>query len=102
MKRAIAFLGVVFALLTTNAQRLSEAQLKEKPVFTSLEEALKNPDEVYRLKLRYKGDSLPEEIFQLTRLQELHAQRCKLAVLNSRIGELQNLEYLLMLEHPHK
>lgn len=94
MKQAVAILGLIFAFLTTNAQRLSEEQLKEKPVFTSLEEALQNPNEVYRLKLRYKGDSLPEEIFRLTHLQELQAQRCKLAVLNSRIDELQNLEYL--------
>lgn len=76
------------------AQRLSEEALKAELVYTSLEEALQNPEKVYRLKLKFKADSLPEEIFQLTNLQELTVARCKMCALNARIGELTNLEYL--------
>ena len=76
------------------AQPLSEEALKKQPVFTSLEEAMQNPEQVYRLKLKFKGDSLPEEVFQLTNLQELTAARCKMNVLNGNIGKLTRLEFL--------
>ncbi|MBO4645512.1 MAG: leucine-rich repeat domain-containing protein [Bacteroidales bacterium] len=76
------------------SQPIPDAELQQKRVFTSLEEALAVPGEVYRLKLKIKSDSLPEEIFQLYNLQELTAARCKLNVLNQRIGTLSNLTYL--------
>ena len=95
MRRKL-FIWVLGALLplTGMAQPLSEEVLKTEPVYTSLDEALQNPEKVYRLKLKFKGDSLPESIFQLTNLQELTVARCKMCVLNSRIGELSQLEYL--------
>ena len=42
-------------------------------IYKSLEEALANPDKVYRLKLvnKRRMDSLPEKIFQLKNLREL-------------------------------
>lgn len=84
----------MMAISAVKAQPLSEEALKQQPVFTSLEEALQNPEKVYRLKLKIKADSLPEEVFQLYNLQEFTAARCKLNVLNQSIGKLTNLEYL--------
>ena len=84
----------MMAMLAVKAQPLSEEALKQQPVFTSLEEALQNPEKVYRLKLKIKADSLPKEVFQLTNLQEFTASRCKLNVLNQEIGKLVHLEYL--------
>lgn len=65
-------------------------------VYKSLEEALLNPDKVYRLKLvnKRRMDSLPEKIFRLTNLRELTVKGCKLNVLNRRISEFTKLIYL--------
>ncbi len=64
--------------------------------YTSLEEALKNPKQVYRLKLTKlpARDSLPEELFQLTELRELTVKGCRLCVVNQNIGKLTKLQYL--------
>lgn len=64
--------------------------------FTSLEEALREPQKVYRLKLTKlpSRDSLPEELFQLTELRELTVKGCRLCVLNQNIAKLTKLQYL--------
>ncbi|MCQ2284680.1 MAG: hypothetical protein MJZ57_07250 [Bacteroidales bacterium] len=64
--------------------------------FTTLEEALAEPENVYRLKLNKlpERDSLPEELFQLTELRELTIKGCRLCIVNQRIGELTHLQYL--------
>ncbi|MBP5400058.1 MAG: leucine-rich repeat domain-containing protein [Bacteroidales bacterium] len=92
--RIVGILFLMMAISAVKAQPLSEEALKQQPVFTSLEEALQNPEQVYRLKLKFKADSMPEEVFQLTNLQELTAARCKMNVLNQNIGKLTHLEYL--------
>ena len=95
--RSTFILAVILLMLGGTkiwAQPLSPEELKAQPVYTTLESALENPQQVYRLRLRINSDSLPDEVFQLTNLQELVAIRCKLDVLNDRIGELTNLELL--------
>lgn len=64
--------------------------------YTSLEEALLHPTEVYRLKITKlsERDSLPEALFQLTELRELTVKGCRLCVLNTQISELTQLQYL--------
>ena len=64
--------------------------------YTSLQEALKEPQKVYRLKLTKldNRDSLPEELFTLTELRELTVKGCKLCVLNQNIEKLTKLESL--------
>lgn len=96
MRRRPVFLFFLLLFWMTGAQcqLLSESELKKKPVFTSIEEAAKSPQEVYRIKLKIKADSLPDELFQFTNLQELVVSRCKLNVLNVRIGELTQLQRL--------
>ena len=64
--------------------------------YTSLQEALKEPQKAYRLKLTKldNRDSLPEELFTLTELRELTIKGCKLCVLNQNIDNLTKLESL--------
>ena len=81
-----------------NAQKVKYGydQQDDGTVYKSIEEALQNPDRVYRLKLvnKRRMDSLPEKIFQLKNLRELTVKGCKLQVLNRRISEFQKLIYL--------
>lgn len=87
-------------LFTTSiyAQKSTSNSLQSQPIYTSLQEALKNPTEVYRLKLKLsrKCDSIPEDLFLLTNLQELRLTGCHLKVVNQKIGELQNLRFLYL------
>ncbi len=64
--------------------------------YTSLEEALSEPQKVYRLKLTKlpERDSLPETLFQLAELRELTVKGCRLCVLNRNIYKLSRLEIL--------
>ena len=64
--------------------------------YTSLQEALQEPEKVYRLKLTKLAnrDSLPEELFLLTELRELTVKGCRLCVLNQNIDKLPKLESL--------
>ena len=62
--------------------------------FTSLEEALKNPEQVIKLELRKKGlKSFPKEIFQFTNLQYLDLSKNKITEVPEDIGKLQALQY---------
>lgn len=96
MRRGNIFLIFLLLLGITEAkcQLLSDSELRKKPVFTSIEEASKSPQEVYRMKLKIKSDTLPDELFQFTNLQELVMSRCKLSILDARIGELTQLQRL--------
>ena len=64
--------------------------------YTSLQEALQEPEKVYRLKLTKLAnrDSLPEEMFQLTELRELTVKGCRLCIVNQNIDKLTKLERL--------
>ena len=99
------FLPISFMLLAClplQAQPLSDSLLAAQPVYTSIEQALTNPQQVYRLRLKgnLKSDSLPESIFQLENLQELTLKGCRLQLLNTNITKLSHLQYL-NLEHNH-
>ena len=94
----------VFLILSTlflnsfnlQAQLLSKEELSQQKIFTSLEDALREPDKVYRLTLKRlkKIDSLPEEIFLLKNLQELFVINSKLQTINKNINQLFYLQYL--------
>ncbi|MBI3501773.1 MAG: leucine-rich repeat domain-containing protein [Bacteroidetes bacterium] len=101
------------------AQLLDSAQFNAAKIYTHLNEALENPDKVYRLDLskkklkvfpmeilkcknlqelnlsKNKLDSLPEEIGLLTNLQVLNVSGNKLQYLPDSIGELKNLKKLV-------
>jgi len=64
-------------------------------VFLSLEEALQQPGQVYKLTLsKQKLQAFPKEIFQLTNLRELDLTRNKIKDVPKEIVQLQHLEKL--------
>lgn len=101
MKAVQKLLGTIwlFCSLTAMGQKtdvlLYDANDNGK-VYTSLEEALQEPEKVYRLKLNKLSnrDSLPEELFQLTELRELTVKGCRLCIVNQNIAKLQRLQIL--------
>lgn len=87
---------IYFSTYSIYGQEYQYKELTDEKVYSSLEEALLEPENVFRLKLKRckKCDSLPEEIFQLTQLQELTVSKLKLKKINSNISQLKNLKYL--------
>lgn len=92
-------LATCYLLLTTClfsvAQLLDTASLLAQPVYDNLQEALQNPDKVYRLDLRRnKLKTFPFEILKLKNLQELDLSKNNLKELPEEIGKLTNLQVL--------
>ena len=78
---------------------LSSRKLKKQKVYTNLDEARINPEEVYRLSLA--GDtegeilkSLPEEVFKFPNLQELNISNNKIKELPLKLYKLKYLQIL--------
>ncbi|MEK6616028.1 MAG: leucine-rich repeat domain-containing protein [Bacteroidota bacterium] len=77
------------------AQILDSTSLMACPIYYTLEEALKNPNKVYRLDLRKKKLKIfPKEILQLSNLKELNLSKNQLKELPEEIGTLTNLQIL--------
>lgn len=95
----LCLLFCVFSALQCNAQK-GAAVLYDSTdngkTYTSLEEALLEPHNVYRLKLTKlpQRDSLPQELFLLTELRELTVKGCRLCSVNRQIWKLNKLQYL--------
>ncbi len=101
MKRLVFFpvlllCGCLIPALAQRAPQVLYGPHDNGKTYTSLEEALTEPQQVYRLKLTKlpERDSLPETLFQLTELRELTIKGCRLCVLNCNICKLSRLEYL--------
>lgn len=90
------FLIIYFSTCSIYGQEYQYKELLNEKIYISIEEALCEPENVYRLKLKKckKCDSLPEEIFQLTQLQELTISGLKLKKINNNLSLLKNLKYL--------
>jgi Leucine-rich repeat (LRR) protein len=83
----------LFLGLQSSAQLLDSTALSQETEYTSLSEALKNPDQVYRLNLRKKKLKIfPQEILTLKNLQELDLGRNKIKEIPAGIGQLTHLE----------
>jgi Leucine-rich repeat (LRR) protein len=96
MKHLIPIL--LFTITTSvyvQAQILDEKALSEAPIFESMEEALKSPEKVHRLKLSgLKLKVLPKEINKFKNLQELDLRHNEIAELSEVLAELSNLQVL--------
>jgi Leucine-rich repeat (LRR) protein len=80
---------------TANAQLLDAVALDSMRTFRSLEKALANPDQVYRLDLSgQKLKEVPEGVFQLKNLNALDLSNNKLKALPDRLQELRNMQDL--------
>ncbi|MBI4929378.1 MAG: leucine-rich repeat domain-containing protein [Bacteroidetes bacterium] len=74
---------------------LDTASLLASPIYNNLQEALQNPDKVYRLDLsKKKLKVFPVEILKFKNLQELNISKNKLDSLPEQIGTLTNLQVL--------
>jgi len=89
-------------LIAISACQLSEAQVTELSElenlrqFSSLEDALAQPDSVYRLRVKAKGGILPTEVFtSFPNLLELDISRNRIKVLPTEVGQLNKLRRLL-------
>ncbi len=97
----LAFLFISPLLFASNpesnesSQLLSLDELKKKKVYYSIESALQNPDQVYKLSLYHNAMlALPSVIEKFDNLQVLDISRNRLSELPEEIGELDNLQYL--------
>ncbi len=89
---------VVFVLFLqkTNAQSqlLDSLSLDTLTAFTSIEEAMKNPEQVIKLELRKRLKKFPPEILKFINLQYLDLSKNDIGELPDEIGQLKNLQYL--------
>jgi len=68
---------------------LLPAQQDTMKTYTSLESALKNPEQVYRLKLQKQElKDFPKEIFLMKNLRQLDLSKNKIKVIPEEIGQL--------------
>jgi Leucine-rich repeat (LRR) protein len=95
MYRFFLIIIICFLQLTGHAQLLSPEQLQQQPVYTSVFEASKHPEKVYRLDLsKQKLQTLPKALFGLYNLQELILYKNRLHEIPAEIGNLTNLQKL--------
>jgi len=86
--------AIICSSLPANAQKTNAKSNEPIYVYGKIKDVA--PDSITRLRVKKckNCDSLPEDIFQYTNLQELICQNGKLKVLNTRISELKNLQTL--------
>ncbi|MCB9234027.1 MAG: leucine-rich repeat domain-containing protein [Bacteroidia bacterium] len=86
----------LFKAASLNAQKLlAPKELEKEKWYYSMEEALSEPDKVYKLSLNgQKLKKLPPEIAQLKNLQLLNLGENKFKTLPPEIGQLKNLQFL--------
>jgi Leucine-rich repeat (LRR) protein len=87
------FISVLMLFLSVCwGQLLSDKELSQQVVYTSLQEAFTVPDQVYILNLRSKDlKSLPDDIEVFTNLQYLDVSKNDLLELPKTIVNLKNL-----------
>jgi Leucine-rich repeat (LRR) protein len=91
----LIFLFVVFQNVNAQTALLDSLTLDTLTAFTSLDEALKHPEQVIKLELRKKKlKKFPVEILQFINLQYLDLSKNSIKELPIEIGQLKNLQYL--------
>ncbi len=74
---------------------LNPMQLQREKTYYSLEEALQNPEKVFKLNLsNQKLKSIPAEIFFLTNLQWLDLSENRIQAIPAEMGNLKRLQFL--------
>jgi len=86
---------IAFLKMNAQTQLLDSLTLDTLKAYTSLAEALKDPEAVIKLELRKKKlKKFPVEILQFTNLQYLDLSKNNIKDLPVEIGQLKNLQYL--------
>ncbi|TVR40403.1 MAG: leucine-rich repeat domain-containing protein [Cryomorphaceae bacterium] len=91
------FLTIAFLLLMatgSRAQFIEDLQQDYDYEFRSLQEALRDPDAVYYLRLNVKKGEIPPEVFTLTNLRSLTLKKGKITQIPAEISALVHLEKL--------
>ena len=89
-----SLLLAIFLLLTNGVYSQPDYSTQGR-VFTSISQALMQPDSVFRLKLRRKGyKQIPPEVFNFKNLRELDLIGNKIERIPNEISSLQQLEIL--------
>lgn len=99
MKSTYTFLNIILLQFILSSASYSQVinidSLPNKHIFTSIEEASKNPDQVYRLHLKKKKlKKIPEDVYSFKNLNELVLSKNKIEAIPARIEELQYLQIL--------
>ena len=85
--------SIVFLLIICKSQaQFGNEELDTLHVFTSMEEALKNPDNVFALRLKGNLSELPKEVLQFTNLRSLNLKGNRIHNLPKEITSLENLK----------
>ena len=93
----LVLLGFAPGKVSSQNELLDSLTLDTLTGFTSITEALKDPDKVIKLELRRKHlKQFPKEIFQFKNLQYLDLSKNSIEEIPSEIGQLQNLQILLL------
>ena len=95
----IIFLGTTILPRNTFGQGapLSLADLQMTTLYKSLDEALQNPSQVYRVNLTKQGiTELPPEIGTLVNLQYLNLSKNSISSIPPEIKKLKNLQWLIL------
>jgi len=88
------FLILMIFVRISNAQLLDSLSLDTMQGFTSIQEAMKNPDAVIKLVLRKQHlKSFPKEILAFKNLQYLDLSKNDIKEIPDEIGVLTNLQY---------
>lgn len=84
----------------TPGELLGPYELQEEKFFDNLEDALSNPEKVYKLSLAgQKLKQIPAEVFALSNLQVLILSENKIKFLPEEIGQLKNLQLLSLYDN---
>lgn len=90
-------LVLFFQNVYTQTELLDSLELDRAFVYTSIEEAMQNPEKVIKLELKKKKlKQIPQEVFQLPNLQYLDLSKNKIRELPDEIGQLTSLQYLML------
>jgi Leucine-rich repeat (LRR) protein len=96
-RKFVLIILLVIAVNNISAQQalLDSLTLDTLTAFTSLEEALKNPEQVIKLELRKKKyKAFPPEIFKFKNLQYLDLNKNNIKEIPPEINQLTSLQYL--------
>ncbi|MDQ3047461.1 MAG: leucine-rich repeat domain-containing protein [Bacteroidota bacterium] len=90
----LIIMGFCSSAVSAQSRLLDSLTLDTLRSFTSLEEALKNPDKVIKLELRRKKyKTFPKEIFKFRNLQYLDLSKNSIAEIPPEIEQLKDLQY---------
>ncbi len=95
MLKYFVYIFVILSHSLYSQKPISQYELEKKPVFNSLEKAVANKNQVYKLNLsNQKLKEFPKEILLFENLQELNLGKNQIKEIPAEINRLKNLQVL--------